>query len=531
MAAPLQPPGPVTNPVTTTVSPAGLTVKGNGMSPAQLAVAETLLQVGQRLGAPAICQVAIIYAGIWESGLTPSPGNGRQWGVLSGSVNTFGQYDTVGMAASFMDGGKGFQAGGAISLAQTVSNPVQIAIEVEAPSIWPNNAYAAQPGYPGDQAAIAEATRTVKRILGAGISITTPGGIAGLGGTGTQANTTPVSAWIVGDASNPDQDYWTTCNQYAQDAQCYFFSDGERLYLADGIKLMAQTPALVIGLRDPRVTAFSATYDNTSFDYAVSHRRGSRIQRRATLTRASSPTQIQMSVICAIDEVRGGDVVYLVDAGIASGLWLVGDAVRPIELPYTQLTLVKGMMPLSAITGETIGPQTLTGKAASRPGAGTPISMMIEEANRITAADYPYVWGGGHAKAGSPSTGQSGNIVGFDCSGSVAAVLAAGGFIPRGAQVPTDAGVIAELEANGVLVPGAGAGIPECTLWDLPGTHIFMRLNGRYFGTSDGENGNSSQPNGGAGWLYDQHLDAAGAPQNGYHVYHIKPGFLAQQVG
>ena len=154
-------------------------------------------------------------------------------------------------------------------------------------------------------------------ITSNGLTIPTvrSGGAAGLGGTGTPGNSTQISPWIVGDSTNPDQDFWTTINQWTQEAQLYCFSDGETLYVADGIKLMAQTPALVIARTDPRVLSLNLTYDNTSWSFAVTHRRRAGVRRRATLSRMTSPTQATLKVVCDIDDYRGGDVIMLVHTG------------------------------------------------------------------------------------------------------------------------------------------------------------------------------------------------------------------------
>jgi hypothetical protein len=57
---------------------------------------------------------------------------------------------------------------------------------------------------------------------------------------------------------------------------------------------------------------------------------------------------------------------------------------------------------------------------------------LIAAADAVARGDYPYVYGGGHAEAGTASIGikgpgYNGRRVGFDCSGSVAAVLAGAG--------------------------------------------------------------------------------------------------------
>jgi hypothetical protein len=149
------------------------------------------------------------------------------------------------------------------------------------------------------------------------------------------------------------------------------------------------------------------------------------------------------------------------------------------------------------------------------------LSALTTAANRLTAADYPYVWGGGHGQAGIASVGikgpgHNGKRRGFDCSGAVAAVLAAGGLWPAGQSVPTDAGVIRQLLGLKLIARGAGVGPEEVTLYDHPGIHIFMNINGRFFGTSDGGAG-GGDAKGGPGWLDDGAPDVTTPAFKRYH--------------
>jgi hypothetical protein len=157
------------------------------------------------------------------------------------------------------------------------------------------------------------------------------------------------------------------------------------------------------------------------------------------------------------------------------------------------------------------------------------INAMSATASALTAREYPYVYGGGHAEAGVASIGIrgpgfNGRRRGFDCSGSVAAVLAGGGLWPAGSGVPNDAGEIAQLLAQKLIARGPGAGPNEVTLYDDPGVHIFMNINGRFFGTSDGGGGN---PKGGPGWLYDGAPDATSRV---YKRYHVLPSALKNKT-
>ncbi len=154
------------------------------------------------------------------------------------------------------------------------------------------------------------------------------------------------------------------------------------------------------------------------------------------------------------------------------------------------------------------------------------INALIDAANRVTAEDYPYVWGGGHAQAGIASVGErgpgfNGRRRGYDCSGAVAAVLAGAGLWPAGAAVPNDIGVIRYLRLHREIAPGAGTGPQEVTLYDDPGVHIFMNIDGRFFGTSDG--GAGGDPKGGPGWLEDA---AADVYKPRFHRYHVLPSVL-----
>jgi hypothetical protein len=148
------------------------------------------------------------------------------------------------------------------------------------------------------------------------------------------------------------------------------------------------------------------------------------------------------------------------------------------------------------------------------------VNAMADTASALTEHDYPYAWGGGHFEAGvaSAAAGTKGHkrAAGFDCSGSVAAVLAGAGLWSPGAPVPNDAGVIVHLLHEKLIARGPGKGPVQVTLYDHPGVHIFMNIDGRFFGTSDGGGGGSAR--GGPGWLYDGARDAFSAAFKQYHV-------------
>jgi hypothetical protein len=137
-----------------------------------------------------------------------------------------------------------------------------------------------------------------------------------------------------------------------------------------------------------------------------------------------------------------------------------------------------------------------------------PLAKMISYATALGAKDYKYVYGGGHAHAGTPTAG------GFDCSGSVAAVLAAGGLWPKGGPVGSDLGLVAELKSHGLIASGPGSGPDQVTLYDHPGKTIEMSINGRTYGVGGDRKG-------GPGWVDDSLVS-----KSDLREYHILPRAL-----
>jgi hypothetical protein len=143
--------------------------------------------------------------------------------------------------------------------------------------------------------------------------------------------------------------------------------------------------------------------------------------------------------------------------------------------------------------------------------AGTPsnsLAKMIAYATAAGAKDYKYVYGGGHAHAGVPTNG------GFDCSGSVAAVLAAGGLWPKAGPVGSDLGLVQALKSRGLIASGPGSGADQVTLYDHPGKTIEMSIDGRIYGVGGDRKG-------GPGWVDDSMISSGDLRQ-----YHILPRLL-----
>ncbi|MEA2472485.1 MAG: hypothetical protein QOE06_400 [Thermoleophilaceae bacterium] len=113
------------------------------------------------------------------------------------------------------------------------------------------------------------------------------------------------------------------------------------------------------------------------------------------------------------------------------------------------------------------------------------IAAMIAAADRIDRAGYSYSWGGGHnANFSGP----------YDCSGAVSAVLHA-------------AGLLSSPMVSGSFMRWGRPGPGAVTIYANAG-HVYMSINGRFFGTT------RANPGGGAGWFN-------GAARPGFVVVHV----------
>ena len=118
---------------------------------------------------------------------------------------------------------------------------------------------------------------------------------------------------------------------------------------------------------------------------------------------------------------------------------------------------------------------------------------LIAAANMVSAANFAYLYGGGHE--------QPARFEPFDCSGAVSFVVQQAGY-----KVPTTV-------SGDIPSWRFPAGPGPVTIFYNP-THTFMRIGNRYFGTSG-----FARPGGGAGWFNTNKLPASYVAQ--FQVVHI----------
>src|SRR5262249_37409163 len=119
-----------------------------------------------------------------------------------------------------------------------------------------------------------------------------------------------------------------------------------------------------------------------------------------------------------------GSVIELEQCGPANGRWLVHMISRGVFDAQATVTLKRVTKPLP----EPVASTALASSSAAVGGLGSPgnvpapVQRAYSAAAAIDAKRYPYVWGGGHARCGTPDRGTGRDPgVGYDCSGSTCA--------------------------------------------------------------------------------------------------------------
>lgn len=275
-----------------------LKIKDETASTGQLREVERALDVAVKLNAPELAVIALLCAGIGESGFAaiPNAGGSNYWGVFQGSKDEFKINDTEGMAESFLKGGRGFQAGGAIALANAHPDmdPGEIATKVEAsgedPSFYGT--------YKDEAKALLEAY----------------GG--GFGGTVyvQQYN------FEIGTEEDPHENFWDGMNRLADEVDWPLFCDGNRIFYDPETTLIKQRPAVVLHADDESIVDYDGDWDARHI-----------------------ATQMTLTLICDPFEFRAGEVIkFGAGFGPAStgstaklpGRWLIEE----IEGSYYDLT-------------------------------------------------------------------------------------------------------------------------------------------------------------------------------------------------
>jgi hypothetical protein len=381
-------------------------------------------------------------------------GTGPAWGPWQGQDPRWqaNPHDVRGQATAFLKGGYGYQGGGAITLSQTISDPVAIANMVEANAAWNTSRTDSYGPHLGGTAAGSAEARAIVQAGG--------GGVAGSASALDQVRN---YIFAIGTAQDPHEDYWTGMQRIATQVKWALYSDGGGIYYDSEATLTRAVLAATIDVRDPICASWSYDWENRNI-----------------------ATNLTLELFADWDTLHAGDVVHLTGFGPASicstvtdlnghptplpGRWLVAD-VQPADIGALSrtYTLIQPIMPKKEPRGSTTTSSTSGG--ASSPSVAAAIQAAQQLSNWSPsfkgAGTKPdgYQWGGGH------SPGQLSDVAancshGLDCSGSSCWVLKQGGMYTQNFA-----------EVSGDLAASFGQAGPgkEMTVWACA-DHVFLEF-------------------------------------------------------
>lgn len=398
----------------------GLKVKGVAANPEQRRNMAIAAEVADAEETGPRATLALFVAGIGESDFEHKPNAaGSPYTGVWQSHHRY-KHSVREQARLFLRGGEGFQQGGAIALARREPHltPGEIATRVEAS------------GKPGSfyDAYRREAERAIAAL----------GGIALEPGEG-------------GSYVKPyrfrrprGEDAWTNTGNLATEVQRRRFVTVP----ARGVDLFVYSDdEHLLALRSQAVLDPGARYVDT-FEYDLDY--GKTVRAARMVVRGKEFDQ----------DFPWGLPVTLEDAGPASGKWLVWETREVDGSPWVELDLRQPQEAAPEPASERVQ-RNDSDSVADDDGSAT--SKVYARAKAISDRNLPYVWGGGHARAGQPSGG------GYDCSGYAAACLLAGDMLPTAWKggVPASGSF-----ASDYGEPGEGERI---TVWANAG-HMFIEF-------------------------------------------------------
>lgn len=378
-------------------------VGGRSLRRSQLKVADELLATAASHNAPPKATLALIEAGIVESGLRNlNYGDRDSLGVLQVRVSTSHSAaksrDVAWCAAKFLEDGF-WGRGGAISLAKR--NPSMSAGEVA------QNVQGS--GVPSAYGNVKDDAQAVIDAWGGG------GGSFGAGGTYWKRY-----EFRRGQPGTPPtkENTWEALTRWASEVRWRFFVVGARtVYFSNDNDLMKSRARYTIDRDSEGVVSFT-------FSLEVGRRSVARKGRR-------DPKPSTATLHARIDRWAAppGTVIEVKGFGPADDRWLVDSVRRPIFEAEGEISLRQPQKQLPEPRSEQGTRGAAEGSAEAAGGEGT--NAVYAAAVAISEKGYPYVWGGGHARAGHPDGGTGRDPgIGYDCSGYTAACLDAAGMLP-----------------------------------------------------------------------------------------------------
>jgi len=393
-----------------------LTVKGSRATSEQLRNMQRVLDVADALNAPPKAALALVAACIVESTFRNlTYGDRDSIGILQVRVGQHGRAVAASIERSVEKFLKvGFTGrGGAIDLARKHPSwtPGQIAQAVQGSA------------YPERYDQYLREARAIVRAYG------------GVGGRSGAWRWTEKREKRYFFTRGKDENSWDAIGRLAQEVGWRRFVRRGHLWYASDNFLFSQEPQLI-------VREGTGGVEFVDFDLDMEARIPI-AECRVSLRQAAMWTALPGMVVV----VRG--------QGPASGRWLVTSVSGSLFDEQREVTLQKPVPKKPEPAPEVRSVSRRAGGGSGTLSSTDPVDYVWAEAKRISDRRLPYVYGGGHSKAGTPSGSPR---AGFDCSGYVVACLAAAGLGFRKGGPAADSGTLARSWGR----PGRGR---RMTVW------------------------------------------------------------------
>jgi hypothetical protein len=269
------------------------------------------------------------------------------------------------------------------------------------------------------------------------------------------------------------EDFWTTIKRLMDELQMAAFAQQGMLWLVREAYLTSSMPAQVVDPDDDGI-------DDIDYDWNVNKEDATAIiYCQASRWTAPAGTSVKLRGL-GFDKQR-----WLVDTIGRSAL----DPATTISLRTAQHSLPE---PASQLITVSVGDRGGDIGGSDVNGLPDAIAAAYREAQKIDRKHYPYAWGGGHEHAGTPSrhsesSGGGRIVLGYDCSGSTGAVLAAAEPLVKGSKgfgLPKKGdNVIVSGEFGSYGVYGEG----RYMTWWYNGEHVFLEFKRPSNRDSDGK--------------------------------------------
>lgn len=382
---------------------ASFTIEGSPASKQQALDVSTAIQKAQSLKAPPRAVEALIAAGIAESGFRREVTEDNKPQTSPQSVpEGIWQSDKIPgrevakQAEFFLKGGESFASGGAIERANNKSLTIQqICIEVEGAE--PSSALEARL-----TKAIPEAQNIIRESGGAKPAV--------------EESVSDVGQLQRGTTANPDEDSFECSVRLATQVDWFFFSDNRNFFFMDGPNFQGQKPALYVDIprnhvKTPRgesrygvvISPSTFTFDNTTYEYRISHKLKTRVQRKSKAVKPSSPAEVKLLLECNIDEFHAGEVFKFENSGPIDGIWVITNTRRAcFQNLYTEIIMEPPLEPLPeprSTSGISETGENAAGSTGLKGAAEIAEKTLAEQ--KANPNTFEYVYGGGREAGAS----------------------------------------------------------------------------------------------------------------------------------